>query len=239
MNTNTFKYVTIFVVGAAVGALATYKVVKTKYEQIAQEEINSVKEVFSKRQLPNTSGCVGDMISGLEDIINTSLKNVAKQAKEKPEITKYASIIQKSGYTDYTKINPSTVSQEPEYDESDAEDEDEQDEENDYTIRDVHQIPPVLKPGERPYVISPDEFGEFDDYEQIGLNYFSDKVLTYDDDELIDDVDDIVGCDSLSRFGDYEDDSIFVRNDRLKCDYEILLDHRKYSDVIRKKPHQI
>ena len=29
----------------------------------------------------------------------------------------------------------------------------------------------------------------------------------------------------------YEDDSVFVRNDVMKCDYEILLDHRNYKDV--------
>ena len=39
----------IFFLGAGVGSLVTWKIVKTKYEQIAQEEIDSVKEVFSKR----------------------------------------------------------------------------------------------------------------------------------------------------------------------------------------------
>jgi hypothetical protein len=52
-------------------------------------------------------------------------------------------------------------------------------------------------------------------------------------------VDDVVGFESLNRFGEYEDDSVFVRNDRLKCDYEILLDRRKYSDVVNKKPHEV
>ena len=43
--------------------------------------------------------------------------------------------------------------------------------------------------------------------------------------------DEIVGLDSLTHFGEYEDDSVFVRNDVMKCDYEILLDHRNYKDV--------
>ena len=40
----------MFAVGAAVGSLVTWKLVKTKYERIAQEEINSVKETFAKRK---------------------------------------------------------------------------------------------------------------------------------------------------------------------------------------------
>ena len=45
-----FKYVLIFSAGAAIGSLVTWKLLKTKYEQYAQEEIDSVKEVFSKKQ---------------------------------------------------------------------------------------------------------------------------------------------------------------------------------------------
>ena len=51
-------------------------------------------------------------------------------------------------------------------------------------------------------------------------------------------MDNVVGLESLAHFGEYEDDSVFVRNDRLKCDYEILLDQRTCSDVIKQRPHQ-
>ena len=37
----------IFTLGAAVGSVVTWKLVKDKYARIAQEEIDSVKEVFS------------------------------------------------------------------------------------------------------------------------------------------------------------------------------------------------
>lgn len=43
------KNLFIFAAGAVVGSAVTWKIVKTKYEQIAQEEIDSVKEVFSRR----------------------------------------------------------------------------------------------------------------------------------------------------------------------------------------------
>ena len=50
----------------------------------------------------------------------------------------------------------------------------------------------------------------------------------------VEDVDNVVGEESLNCFGKYEDDSVFVRNDVLKADYEILLDERNYSDVVNK-----
>lgn len=94
------------------------------------------------------------------------------------------------------------------------------------------------EPVDRPYVISPDEFGEFDDYEKVSLTYYADFKLADENDELVDDVDEIVGEESLTQFGVYEDDSVFVRNDAKRCDYEILLDQRNYFDVIKNNPHR-
>lgn len=91
---------------------------------------------------------------------------------------------------------------------------------------------------DRPYVISPKEFGELDNYERISLTYYADQQLADEEDELVDDVDEIVGEDSLTHFGEFEPDSVFVRNDARKCDYEILLDQRNYFDVIKSKPHR-
>ena len=81
-----------------------------------------------------------------------------------------------------------------------------------------------------PYVISPDEFSENEDYETESLTYYSDGILADDRDNIID-IDMIVGRESLNHFGEYEDDSVFVRNEELKTDYEILLDTRRYSDI--------
>ena len=47
MNQKLFN-VLMFATGAAIGSLVTWKVVKTKYERIAQEEIDSVKETWAR-----------------------------------------------------------------------------------------------------------------------------------------------------------------------------------------------
>lgn len=92
-------------------------------------------------------------------------------------------------------------------------------------------------PGELPYVIPPDAFGEIDGYSLISLTYYADKVIADDADHLLEDVQGTIGFDSLNHFGEYEDDSVFVRNDKRKCDYEILLSTRKYSEVLKEKPN--
>lgn len=48
MNKTMFGVLT-FAAGAVIGSAVTWKLVKTRYEQIAQEEINSVKEYYGKK----------------------------------------------------------------------------------------------------------------------------------------------------------------------------------------------
>jgi hypothetical protein len=91
---------------------------------------------------------------------------------------------------------------------------------------------------DKPYVIPPEDYGDLDDYERISLTYYADHILTDEDDEIVEDVEGLVGFESLGHFGEYEDDSVYVRNDRLKCDYEILADLRNYSEVIKRRPRQ-
>ncbi len=198
----------MFVLGAAVGSAVTWQYIKKKYEQIAQEEIDSVKEVFSKHKVASQDN---------EPDENIHIRGRAEQAKDKPSIAEYTAKLREQGYTNYSNIKSIP-------DDSDTTKKEEEEE-------------PMTK--DKPYVIPPEEFGEFYNYEKISLTYYSDQVLADDNDELVDDIEDVVGFESLSTFGEYEDDSVFVRNDRLKCDYEILLDQRKYSDVINRKPHEV
>lgn len=166
--------IAIFTVGAAIGSAVTWKILKSKYERIADEEIKSMREYVRGK--------------------------VKEQSEPMPD---NSDIEEEENREEYTSILKT----------------------NNYTNKEVEFM-------EKPYVISPEEFGENgDDYETISLTYYADGVLADDMDEVIDDVDDVVGKDALTHFGEYEDDSVFVRNERMRCDYEILLDSRKYSDV--------
>lgn len=90
-----------------------------------------------------------------------------------------------------------------------------------------------------PYVISPMEFGDFEDYEAISLTYTSDGVLLDDSFEPVEDVDKTVGSDYAKHFGAYPDDpdTVYIRNDALCSDFEICKDLRTAADFDKEKPH--
>lgn len=122
----------------------------------------------------------------------------------KPSVIEYAAMLQKEGYTDYSAMIK------------------EEELETDQTEEDA---------APEPYVIPPEEFGEKEGFETTSLIYYADHILADEEGEPVDDIEKTVGLDSLLHFGEYEDDSVFVRNDFLKCDYEILRDERKYADL--------
>lgn len=179
-----------FLAGVTAGIFASKQYFETRYRDMAEAEIESVKEAFRKdRPAP--------------------VKKKKPEKKEDPET--------KTGiakYTNYKDVLDGVYKKESKASVADEE--------------------PVMT-GKEPYVIPPDSFGEDMEYEQISLTYYADGTLAGDDDKPMsaDEIQKTVGQDSLTRFGEYEDDSVFVRNETLKCEYEILLDHRTYRDMMK------
>lgn len=83
---------------------------------------------------------------------------------------------------------------------------------------------------EKPYVIDRDDFAELPNYNVETLYMYDDGVLTDEMDNIIKDVKGIIGEEAVSMFESGECDSLYVRNDSRKCDYEILRDIDRYSD---------
>lgn len=92
-----------------------------------------------------------------------------------------------------------------------------------------------------PYVITPEAFGEKEDegYSTISMTYYADGTLTDDTDHPMGEreIEDVIGRYCLDHFGEHEDDSLHVRNDRMKCDFEILADPRTYEEMLDATPH--
>lgn len=84
---------------------------------------------------------------------------------------------------------------------------------------------------EEPYVITPDEFAMVG-YKVESLVYYTDEVLADDAMKPVDDIEATVGEESLARFGEYEDDSVHVRNDLLRTDFEILRSAKSYTEAL-------
>lgn len=177
----TLSNVIAFSVGAAIGAIVATKLLKDKYERIAKEEIDAVREVY--------------------------FKDLEEKKSEEPQTEEPKESLEE--LKEDLKIQYSSMIKELEYDGEKEE---------------MSMI--------KPYVIPPEDFAELHGYDTITLTYYADGVLTDEMDEPIEDVDTTVGKDSLNHFGEYEEDSVFVRNEAQQTDYEILYDSRNYNDVI-------
>lgn len=90
-----------------------------------------------------------------------------------------------------------------------------------------------LKQG--PYLIGIDDYyNEFGDvkYEKKMLIYYEDDgVLIDENEDTIDNLDQVIGRESLEHIGDYEDDRIYIRNEWYGTDFEVVVEHSAYADI--------
>lgn len=206
---NTLSNVLIFAVGAAIGSVATWYFVKTKYERIAQEEIDSVKEEFAKHTYVGPQD-IDEAKTEVEPktepiIVDGFTQGISSEKKE------YTDLIQGLGYRKYSEIGASQSTNTPTVDATEGEG--------------------------GPIVITPEEFGD-KDYKIVELTYWADNVVTDTKNKRIKDVESLLG-NTLERFGEHEPDALHVRNDEKKIDFEILRDLKRYGDFFGDdSPHQ-
>lgn len=192
-----------FITGLVIGSVVTYVVVKDKFEKIAQEEIDSVKEVFGRRVEKEADKKV-------EKIAEKEVEKIRKEYNDYGSLTK--------NYTSYSK------NETEEDDCAQVEDED------GVEIFEVERAsnsdrPYVIDPwdfgGEDGYdTITLNYYAD-------GVLTDDDNNVIEDEE-----IDDIVGKDFAEHFGEYEKDCVCVRNDRLKTDYEICRDLIEYSTLL-------
>lgn len=187
-----FTYFVIFAIGTAVGSVASMKYFKTKYERIADEEIESVKKSFT--QLMKKS----DILNKKTDSNPKNNSNsISDNTKGKETLNKVVSKL------DYTSFSKSTTKEEDDKPE-----------------------------GDLPYIIPPEQVGE-DDYECNTYTLYSDGVLT---DELNDVVEEedlayLIGSrDVFKHIDDYGNGAVYVRNDFLGTDFEIIRCLEAYNE---------
>lgn len=101
----------------------------------------------------------------------------------------------------------------------------------------AEKVNPV-EPEMVPYVISPDSYAnEHNEYAKIVLYYYEDnEVLEYEEynetkgDDHFADIGSTIGYDAVNHFGEFETDAVFIRNEALGNDYEVLLIHSAYDE---------
>ncbi len=236
----------IFTAGGAAGFLIAKKVLEKKYAQLAQEEIDSVKEVLGRNAAERLAKKVEDaeaVRTNPDGVLDRRMGNAPTQYNNA-----------KIAYNEMAKENVlrrwdsdaglARVVEEEDIEEDDESDSDDEDDtgnagltdaagmyEGDYidttTIRDLSGVDRA-----RPYLISDIEYNEeFDHHDKISLYYYTeDDVLCDENEEVVDDIDDTVGWEVFNVLETQT--SAWVRNEPAGIDYEICSVRTSYASFV-------
>ena len=199
MNEKLFNAI-MFATGAAIGSLVTWKIVKTRYDQLIQREVDAFKEDYVRCMRGRSEN--DSQNADISDNEDYDDEDYDDEEEDESDMYDYCDLV-----NEYAQSG----------------DEAENDEEG---VGDA-EVPYI----NGPYVITPEDFGDGNfDHALHCVTYYRDGILA--DDWLVQlDIDETIGEDSLSHFGDSVDDVIHVRNERLGADYEVVRDPRTYAEA--------
>ena len=209
---NGIKNLLIFAAGAVVGGIVTWRIAKKTYEKIIADETEAAKKSAQDE--------IDIYKTQLEDKIDNYVKETSNSASEESE---------NDDDGEYEEV------EEPE----------EEDEDEDYYAEARYRYDSYLNELEYfkgkgrtdeigqinvPYIINETDVGDKMDYDLIHLTFYADHILTDDANLPIKDIDEIVGPEALKCFLNEFVNIVYVRNERLGCDFEICRDLRRYAD---------
>lgn len=218
-------------VGAFIGYVVTQRVLKAKYELEIQTEISSLKSFYQEK--------AKNRLMEQEE-----LDESYSEEEYEDDLREFNRVILKQDYSedsspaeeefDYLKTDPdfSEVRPEQESRKMTVEEATEIDTEDPLLIEMIEN-----RRNDEPYIITIDEFMEDVDYidDKLTVTYFDgDDTLADTADKVIPEVEEIIGSDALTKFGLFSKDQnvVYVRNERLRADFEVILDENKYTEVI-------
>jgi hypothetical protein len=212
MNRNLLVSIA-FIAGVATGIAATVTYAKYKNAKIDQEEEMEyeeavIEEIFDDVEEPNEP-------EPEEEFVEEFRPATPEEVKAYERATRH--------YRELAEVDEKTLEEKVR-------------EKSINIVRDCNRITSeggnkVL--ADKPYIIKPNEFGE-QDYDEVTLVYYANgKFTSYDTGDLMDEfeIEDAIGdIDPSVHFGDYEEDSVFIRNDERGIDYEVLRDEDPYEE---------
>ena len=199
------KTVIGFVVGLVIGSVLTYYRLKNKVEAEIDEEVDKIKEFYKDK---------------LE-------KQQAEYFEKEEYLKSKVAVAEDKGSVVSKIINLKDIERfEGEHAEEDVIDTDSDEASN--GAFEVFKDDIIAQ--DKPFVIEEDRVGEYISYDLISLIYFSDGVLTDDWEVPVENPDETVGKEYVEYFETGED-VVYVRNDKLKCEFEITRDLRTYEEV--------
>ena len=244
---NKYMYGFIGVVlGAAAGAGIGWYISKKQYEAIMADELVQIKNHYDISARREKTG----PYSKIEDLARQLREDNAKEYKEGLKRLGYSSeeeaeedpkfdrkeFMQELGIISDDELIMDEAPISNDIPEQEDEDEDTPDDGSWNAFDYSHQN----RDPEIPYVISYEEFSEEHlDFNKNTITWFDgDETLTDEREEVIPEVVSYVGEDALTRFGDgsHDENIVYVRNERMGVDFEVVLNKGKYSVIVLHKP---
>jgi hypothetical protein len=216
-----------FAGGCLIGYAWTEGRLRTKYQEIAEEEIEAMRDHFRSKAIAREEkpaveeiiaeqGYVAPPIPQKEEVTGTSLKKARDIAKENSEDLEQQELAEEAE----RRVNVFEL-----HGDTDVEESDEWDYEEETRMR---------RP-DYPYVIHVDERGELAEMDQLTWTYYEgDEVLCNASDEVVTDVDRSVGLSNLDKFGhgSGEQNVVIVRNVVLGIEIEIVRSPGRYDEEV-------
>jgi len=214
VNKAVVTEVVIFGLGLSIGGGVAYALTKRKYVKLIDEEIESVKQTYDRRY---KSGEFATPAAAL-----ATVRNLEEQREDIDEqLDDFSKEIRDLGYD-----GAPTEAPDPE-------------------------IPVITNLGEvevtvedlpmpdnmEPHVISYEDFmdADWNHFDKISITYFQqDDTLMDDNEEVIPDIENLLGPDATSSFGgiSQDPDQVFIRAGKMRTDFEVTRDVRSYQEVV-------
>lgn len=198
-----FKYVLAFIGGGIAGYFVGQYVTNKK----RREEQSEMRELFRQKQNEMAGkNNVQPSPAVLNDLMTEDIPEDELREKYKQVLSKYRPEEDEEDEIEYEVLIPH--------------------EEEEPEIPDV-----ILGRPENKKIISEEEYFEQNGYFKENLDYYSDDVLA---EEISDDivvVDETIGDEAYEILKTHPTETLYVRNDETRTDYEIVYNNLKYSEV--------
>lgn len=252
------KGLIIFVSGACIGAGSMYLGVKKYFELKADIEIDEMKALYEDKlsEVEDLKSSLEGDLEGPKELPSDAPgydrskplthKEIIEKMNNKPDLEDYTKYFKAKGEkidgvsetlrdakeeAEKSALSDEEMKKREEmYAEAEGPEDDEPytDEEDDLQTRDYEN---ATRDAKDPYEIDPSDYElTCGDYEKISVKYYvSDDIVADEEDDEVDNYRLLIG-DVIESSGFDEDDRdiLFVRNDKLLCDFEIAKTYEKY-----------
>lgn len=222
------------IAGGVVAYFVTKRVVEARNEKILEQEIKNARQYYAKDWVDEEGEVEGDRV--FRDTKPSNPAEVIEQSYAGRAYRDYRG----EGVNEDDSPDENVVQAPEEVEEEVEEFQEEQavnvfvesraDENFDIEAEMENRTP------DKPYVISEEEFGLNEEgFSQVSITYYEgDGTLADERDQEIPFPDPIVGEDNLIRFGDGSGDPnvVYIRNERLSTDFEVLRSEGKYAHEV-------